>query len=74
MGIIKTFESFKSIIENNPCWDGYKQIGTKMKNGKRVPNCVPVKESDDASEGDSNREDTQKFSDQNLSDRFPSYE
>ena len=27
--------------EENPCWDGYKQVGMKMKNGKRVPNCVP---------------------------------
>jgi|TARA_R110000744_G_scaffold149643_1_gene262826 hypothetical protein len=25
-----------------PCWDGYEQIGTKMKNGKKVPNCVPL--------------------------------
>jgi len=23
------------------CWDGFKQVGMKMKNGKRVPNCVP---------------------------------
>ena len=23
------------------CWDGYKQIGMKKKNGKEVPNCVP---------------------------------
>ena len=23
------------------CWTGYKQIGTKKKNGKQVPNCVP---------------------------------
>ena len=28
----------------NPCWAGYKAYGTKMKNGKKVPNCVPVKE------------------------------
>jgi len=27
-----------------PCWDGYEQIGTKMKNGKKVPNCVPLSE------------------------------
>lgn len=27
------------------CWDGYKQVGSKMKNGKKVPNCVPVNES-----------------------------
>lgn len=26
---------------NDPCWDGYTQIGMKTKNGKRVPNCVP---------------------------------
>jgi len=29
---------------NDPCWSGYKQIGTKMKKGRRVPKCVPVKE------------------------------
>ena len=26
-----------------PCWAGYEMIGFKMKNGKRVPNCVPIK-------------------------------
>src|SRR6056300_159967 len=26
---------------NEACWDGFKQVGMKMKNGKRVPNCVP---------------------------------
>lgn len=26
-----------------PCWDGYEMIGFKIdKNGKRVPNCVPI--------------------------------
>ncbi len=29
--------------EANPCWPGYKQIGTKLKNGKMVPNCVQEK-------------------------------
>lgn len=24
------------------CWKGYQMIGTKNKNGKKVPNCVPV--------------------------------
>ena len=28
------------IEKNNPCWKGYKQIGTKNKNGRTVPNCV----------------------------------
>lgn len=27
--------------KDNPCWDGYKPVGTKKKNGKVVPNCVP---------------------------------
>ena len=26
------------------CWSGYEAIGMKDKNGKKVPNCVPVKE------------------------------
>ena len=25
-----------------PCWTGYVQKGFKMKNGKKVPNCVPA--------------------------------
>ena len=28
----------------DPCWKGYEMIGKKMKNGRSVPNCVPVKE------------------------------
>jgi len=28
----------------DPCWKGYEMIGKKNKNGKEVPNCVPVKE------------------------------
>ena len=30
--------------ENGPCWDTHKQIGMKMKKGRRVPNCVPKNE------------------------------
>jgi len=26
------------------CWDGYKAVGTKVLNGKTVPNCVPATE------------------------------
>ena len=29
---------------DGPCWDGYKQVGMKMKDGKMVPNCVPDNE------------------------------
>ena len=28
---------------NDPCWDGYKKVGMKIKKGKKVPNCVPKK-------------------------------
>lgn len=30
--------------ETKPCWSGYKQVGVKEKNGKKVPNCVPINE------------------------------
>jgi len=26
------------------CWTGYTAVGMKMKNGRKVPNCVPIKE------------------------------
>lgn len=28
--------------KKSPCWKGYEMIGRKMKNGKKVPNCVPI--------------------------------
>lgn len=31
------------ILEQKPCWAGYEQIGMKEKNGRQVPNCVPIK-------------------------------
>ena len=34
-------------VVNEACWEGYKQVGGKMKNGKMVPNCVPVKENNE---------------------------
>ena len=27
----------------DPCWKGYEMVGTKKKNGREVPNCVPKK-------------------------------
>ena len=26
------------------CWEGYEAIGTKILDGREVPNCVPIKE------------------------------
>jgi len=28
----------------NPCWKGYEMVGTKKKDGREVPNCVPKNE------------------------------
>ena len=33
--------------KKGPCWKGYEAVGMKMKGGRKVPNCVPVKESVD---------------------------
>ena len=41
----KTFKEFAEA-----CWDTHKQVGTKMKGGKRVPNCVPRNEEDELNE------------------------
>jgi len=35
----KTYKEFAEA-----CWDTHKQVGTKMKGGKQVPNCVPKNE------------------------------
>jgi len=43
---MRSFKEFGE--EKGPCWDGYVQVGTKMKNGKRVPNCVPKEEVEEA--------------------------
>lgn len=33
----------EQLIEPNPCWKGYEAIGTKIVDGREVPNCVPIK-------------------------------
>jgi hypothetical protein len=27
---------------NDPCWENYVQVGTKVVDGREVPNCVPL--------------------------------
>lgn len=40
-------DEFQELLEkekkslSNACWDGYTAYGFKIKNGKKVPNCVP---------------------------------
>ena len=41
---IKMNESDLEKKDDDPCWDGYVQLGTKTKDGKEVPNCVPKEE------------------------------
>lgn len=36
-------EKKKMSAKDDPCWDGYHMVGTKTKNGREVPNCVPGK-------------------------------
>jgi len=58
---IITFD--QHINENSPCWNEYQQVGLKMKNGKQVPNCVPVKKIEENAEKD---ETLQEFSKNRL--------
>lgn len=36
---------------SDPCWDGYKQVGMKTKNGRKVPNCVQNSSDNSEDEG-----------------------
>ena len=50
--------------EESPCWKGYKQVGMKDKDGRQVPNCVPVNEDvsdDDYDELDVEPEEIEDF-------------
>lgn len=48
---MKTFKEFVESVKEptgdlkKACWKGYTAVGMKMKNGRKVPNCVPTKES-----------------------------
>tara|TARA_R110000824_G_scaffold320120_2_gene507075 strand:+ start:389 stop:817 length:429 start_codon:yes stop_codon:yes gene_type:complete len=42
--ILREYTSPIQVNESDPCWDGYEMIGMKEKDGKEVPNCVPIEE------------------------------
>jgi len=42
--MILKYQDFISEKKKNSCWKGYKQIGTKNKKKRKVPNCVKVNE------------------------------
>lgn len=47
---MKSFKTFLDEVSKSTgglkdtCWSGYTAVGMKMKNGRKVPNCVPTKE------------------------------
>jgi hypothetical protein len=30
--------------EGDPCWENYEQYGTKIVDGREVPNCIPIQD------------------------------
>lgn len=46
---MRLHELDESLRTENPCWKGYHPVGTKKKNGRTVPNCVP--NSNESTEG-----------------------
>lgn len=54
------------------CWDGYKQVGMKEKNGKMVPNCVPIEELYHRPESDVTSDSDFKPDQDNKRDQFGS--
>jgi len=57
--------------ENEACWDSHKQVGTKMKGGKRVPNCVPKNEELDESVQEADLTDKQVDMVKKVADKLP---
>lgn len=51
LGVDEIDETKDNLTES--CWKGYKQVGMKEKDGKQVPNCVPINENFDKSEKNS---------------------
>lgn len=39
---INKSNNFQEGDMENPCWEGYEPYGTKILDGREVPNCVPV--------------------------------
>ena len=50
----------EEFITPNPCQKGYEAIGTKIKDGREVPNCVPIKA----------KEEVKRFSDATALEHF----
>lgn len=59
-------------MKNDPCWKGYQMIGKKKKNGKEVPNCVPVDEAfeDFVSEANGNKPSERELGTKSLTNVY----
>lgn len=61
--------------KDNPCWKGYKPVGTKKKDGRTVPNCVPVEENQDSKAADQEQrkyaQDTADMARGELANKMP---
>ena len=57
--------------ENEACWDTHKQVGFKMKGGKRVPNCVPKNEELEESVNEADLTDKQVKMVRKVADKLP---
>lgn len=42
----ETGVKLSSVDFKEPCWEGHEMIGFKIKDGQRVPNCVPIEAAD----------------------------
>ena len=45
---VEADEEVEAKDADDPCTEGYEQYGMKMKNGRKVPNCVPIKQKAEA--------------------------
>ena len=45
---VEADEEVEAKDADDPCTEGYEQYGMKMKNGRRVPNCIPIKQKAEA--------------------------
>ncbi len=64
--------------ENDPCYEDYIQIGTKIVDGREVPNCIPLEASKVVKEGfpvpsPEGGEDEQTFVSRCISELYDEY-
>lgn len=46
--VLQSLSEDDTLNEEDPCWEGYTQVGMKVQDGEEVPNCVPDDDVPDA--------------------------